>query len=98
MESKSVKYFVSDDKKLLQESRIFEMLSTSYWAKDRSQEDIRKSIQNSLCFGVFFEGVQIGFARCVTDYSTSYLLLDVIVDESYRGNGCGKALTQFVAG
>lgn len=42
--------------------------------------------------------MQVGFARCVTDYATIYWHLhDVIVDEAYRGRGIGKALMEAVS-
>ena len=87
---------ISDDKTLLQIDRIFEMLSGSYWAKKRTKDTIQRSIEHSLCFGIYYDNVQIGFARCVTDYATVYYLCDVIVDENYRGQGLGKALVQYI--
>ena len=41
-------------------------------------------------------GEQIGFARCITDYASSFLLVDVIIDDRFRGQGLGKALVSFV--
>ena len=42
----------------------------SYWAQGRSMETVRKSIEHSLCFGVYAADQQVGFARVVTDYAT----------------------------
>ena len=89
-------FLISDDKTLIQPEIVFELLSKSYWAGERSLETIKKSIENSLCFGVYHAGKQVGFARCVTDYATIYWLADVIIDERYRGQGLGKALVKAV--
>jgi GNAT superfamily N-acetyltransferase len=89
-------FLISDDKSLIQLERVLEMLSKSYWAADRDLDTIKKSIEHSLCFGVYHAGEQIAFARCVTDYATIYWLGDVIVDERYRGQGVGKALVAAV--
>ncbi len=89
-------FVISDDPDLLQLDRICALLASSYWASDRSREKIEKSIQNSLCFGVYNEGEQIAFARCVTDYATMFWLADVMVDENYRGQGIGKAMVQAI--
>lgn len=97
MDVENQSFQISDQKNLLQIDRICAMLATSYWANARSREAIEKSIQNSICFGVYSEGVQIGFARCVTDYATIFWLCDVIVDEAYRGRGIGKALLEAVS-
>jgi len=96
MEIKRGGFIISDDKEKLQVQRIQEMLSTSYWAKDRTADVILKTIQNSICFGAYDKEKQIGFARCVTDYSTMYWLGDVIIDGGYRGLGLGKALMEAV--
>ena len=87
---------ISDDKNLLQIDRICALLKTSYWAGERSRETIERSIANSLCFGVYQDGEQVGFARCVTDYATMFWLADVILDERVRGQGLGKALVDLI--
>ena len=89
-------YILSDDKSLIQLDRVCEMLSTTYWAKERPKDAIARSIEHSLCFGVYLDGVQVGFARCVTDYATMYYLCDVVIDEAHRGIGLGKALVKFI--
>ena len=89
-------YLVSDDDNLLQFERIYELLSNTYWASTRSREVIQKSIYNSLCFGIYNRDLQIGFARCITDYSVIYYLADVIIDEKYRGRGLGKLLLRCI--
>ena len=89
-------YLLSDDKALIQLDRVCEMLWTTYWAKDRPKDIIAKSIEHSLCFGVYQNGVQVGFARCITDYATLYYLCDVIIDEVHRGQGLGKALVKYI--
>ncbi len=66
----------------------------SYWAQNRPLETIQKSIQNSLCFGLYDGEQQIGFARVVTDYATFAWLCDVFVLDAYRGQGLGKWLVE----
>ena len=83
---------ITTDKDRLQRERVLAMLKTTYWAKDRPRERVEASIESSLCFGVFVDGVQTGFARVITDYSTTYYLCDVVIDEAYRGQGLGKKL------
>ena len=89
---------ISDDKTLIQVERVYDLLQTAYWAeKWITREIIERAVENSFCIGVYKEGVLIGFARCVTDYSTMYYLADVIIDEKHRGHGLGTALTKFIA-
>ncbi|MED0670738.1 GNAT family N-acetyltransferase [Aneurinibacillus aneurinilyticus] len=55
-----------------------------------------KTIENSLCFLVYHNDMQIGFARVVSDYAVYSLILDVVIDEKYRGKGLGKKLIEFI--
>ena len=84
----------SDDPQKLDLVKIHHYLSTqSYWAQNVPIEVVKRSIDNSLCFGVYnSEGVQIGFARWVTDKSTFAYLADVYIEEVYRGQGLSKKL------
>ena len=67
-------------------------LAESYWAKGIPLETVRRSIRNSLCFGLYEAENQIGFARVVSDRATFAYLADVFVLESHRGRGLGKLL------
>jgi len=91
-------FLISDDRALIQADKAHELLSSTYWFRDRSKEAVAKSIENSLCFGVYKDGVQVGLARAITDYAVTYFLCDVVIGESYRGLGLGKALVEAVTG
>lgn len=73
---------------------IHAFLSRSYWAEDIPMEVVQKSIDNSVSFGVFHLGRQIGFARVITDKATFAYLADVFIDEAYRGQGLSKWLME----
>lgn len=73
---------------------IHAFLSQSYWAEKIPLETVQRSIDNSLCFGVFHSGRQIGFARVITDKTTFAYLADVFIDEAYRGQGLSKWLME----
>lgn len=77
---------------------ICRMLHATYWANDRPDEIIAKSMEKSDCFGAFLyeNDRQIGFARVISDDATFFYLCDVVVDESYRGNGVGKKLMETI--
>jgi GNAT superfamily N-acetyltransferase len=84
---------ISDDKARLDRPLIHAFLSgRSYWAKDVPVEIVERSIEYSLCFGMYRVGRQIGFARAVTDQTTFAWLADVFILEEARGSGCGKKL------
>ena len=68
----------------------------SYWARGRSLDLIKRSIEHSLPFGLYKDGQQIGFARVVTDYATFAWLADVFVLEAHRGRGLSKWLMEVI--
>jgi GNAT superfamily N-acetyltransferase len=84
-------YFLSTEPSLLDVSLIHKFLSEqSYWAPGIPREVVERSLKNSLCFGLFQESQQIGFARVVTDRATFAWLGDVFVIDEFRGEGLGK--------
>jgi GNAT superfamily N-acetyltransferase len=90
-------YIIHTDKARLNVPLIHEYLSqVAYWAQGRSLPVVARSIEHSLCFGVYRGEEQVGFARVVTDYATFAWLCDVFVLEPYRGQGLGKWLVQCV--
>lgn len=89
---------ISTDKSKLDIPLIHNWLSTlSYWAQDRSLEEVQCSIKYSLCFGVYDRQSQVGFARVVTDYATFAWLCDVFILENYRGKGLSKWLIEIIS-
>ena len=87
-------YSVTTDITFFNLDYIHNFLTHSYWAENIPVETVQKSIENSLCFGVFHLGKQIGFARMITDKATFGYLADVFIDEAYRGQGLSKWLME----
>ena len=93
MEIEDKGFVFSDDKQKIDVIAIHHYLSTqSYWAKDIPLKVVQTSIENSLCFGIYKDTKQIGFARWITDKATFAYLADVYVEEQYRGLGLSKKL------
>ena len=97
-ERRKGKFVISTDEERFDLDMVHGFLTESYWAEGISREVVARSIQNSLCFGVFCDGKQIGFARVISDYATFAYIGDVFVLESYRGHGLGKWLMECVIG
>lgn len=98
MNEKKIGVFLySTDKTKLDVNYIHQYLSTeSYWAKNIPMDIVKTSIEGSLCFGVYINEQQIGFARVITDYATFGYLADVFIDKDYRGKGLSKELMKFI--
>jgi N-acetylglutamate synthase-like GNAT family acetyltransferase len=85
-------YVISDDPALLDLDVVHGFLARSYWAKAIPRELAERSIRNSICFGVYLEGHEVGFARVISDKATFAYLCDVFISEEHRGRGLSKAL------
>ena len=89
-------YWISDDAAHLDLTVIHQFLSQSYWAKNIPRELVVKSLEHSMCFGVYHQQQQVGFARVITDYATFGYLGDVFILEEHQGKGLGKQLMEFI--
>lgn len=89
-------FAISCDKGRVDIDALCDMLSRAYWAKDRSREQIEKSVANSLCFSLFHDDEQIGFARVLTDGMAYAIILDMFIHEKFRGQGLGKWLVKCI--
>jgi len=89
---------ISDDRSRMDREGVHTFLADSYWARGIPREIVDRSIDNSLCFGLYENGRQIGFARVITDYATFGYLSDVFVLESHRARGLATWLMRVVLG
>ena len=90
-------FLISTDRSRLDIDAIQLFLENdSYWARTRTPEQTRTAIENSICFGVYHGGRQIGFARVVSDRATFAYLGDVYVIGEYRGLGLSKWLMEVI--
>jgi GNAT superfamily N-acetyltransferase len=97
MKNDTSEFTIDTDKSLLQIDVIHEFLSKeSYWAKDRTLEQTKRAIENSLCFGVYFATRQIGFARVISDFTTFAYIGDVFILQEFRGIGLSKLLMKTI--
>ena len=71
-------------------------LKDSYWARGQLPEVVERSVENSLCFGIYRDEEQVGFARVVTDRATFAYLADVFVLGKHRKRGFGGWLMEVV--
>jgi GNAT superfamily N-acetyltransferase len=87
---------VSTDKSRLDLIVIHNFLTHVYWATGRTMEQVKKSIENATCFGLYKNGAQIGFARVISDQVALAYLMDVFILEEFRGKGYSKLLLEAI--
>ena len=96
LEYRKDEFTVSTDPALIELAVVHGFLSECYWAKGIPRDVVARSIENSLCFGLYAKDKQIGFARVISDYATYAYIGDVFVLDSFRGHGLGKWLMECV--
>jgi len=90
-------YRISTDRALLDVDLIHRFLADqSYWARGIERALVVRSLEHSLCFGLYRADALIGFARVVTDYATFAFLSDVFVLPADRGRGLARWLLEVV--
>ncbi len=90
-------YTISTDKTRLDLIMIHQFLSQeAYWSPNIPLELVQKAIDNSLCFGIYADNQQVGFARVISDYATFGYLSDVFVLPEHRGKGLSKELMTYI--
>jgi GNAT superfamily N-acetyltransferase len=75
---------------------VYDFLTHCYWAEGIPRDMVQRSVDNALCFGVFAEEKQVGFARVITDRATYAYIGDVFILESHRGRGLSKLLMKAI--
>jgi GNAT superfamily N-acetyltransferase len=97
IESRRGEFLISTDRARLDLDVIHGFLTNCYWAKGIPREVVARSIEHSLCFGVYDgSGAQVGFARVVSDFATVAYLGDVFILESHRGRGLSQWLMECI--
>ena len=90
-------YVISTDKNKLQPDVIHRFLTEeSSWSKGISLVRVAKCIATSLNFGIYYNEMQVGYARVISDFATIAYLGDVFVLKEFRGRGLSKFLMQAI--
>lgn len=72
-------------------------LNKTYWIRNYTEKEVKKSIEHCIAFSVFNVNMQqVAFARVITDRFTFAYLSDVFVIKSERGKGISKRLMEYI--
>lgn len=90
-------YVISADKKKLDLQYAYHLLCVpSRYSTGLPAERFPAVIKNSVCFSIFHQGKQVGFARVITDFTEFASIWDVFIDEAHRKKGLGKTLMKYL--
>ena len=89
---------IINDPDKIKSEEVLRLLKMTYWANNRTMDQIEESMASSFCYGLFLaeEERLVGFARVISDLATTYYLCDVIIDLEYQNQGLGKALVSHI--
>jgi len=87
---------LSFDPARIQLDVVHRLLAASYWSPRVRRDMVELAMRHSIVIGAYDmpAGVQVGYARCVSDRATIAYICDVIVDESHRARGVAKRMIQ----
>src|SRR5688500_238071 len=68
---------------------IAALIRSTYWAAQRSDDQIAESLTHSKCLALTCQGVTAGFVRAITDFSVNSYLCDFVIAPEYQGLGLG---------
>ena len=93
-----IEFRIINDPDKIKSEEVLRLLKMTYWANNRTIEQIEESMASSFCYGLFLaeEERLVGFARVISDLATTYYLCDVIIDPEYQNQGLGKALVSHI--
>ena len=67
----------------------------TFWAKDRTINDLKKCLANSdVIISIWFGSEIVGFGRALSDGVFRGVLWDIVIDENHQGKGYGKLIVQ----
>ena len=96
MEYQKDDFVITTDKGKIDTAYVHQFLTNCYWAQNIPYENVQRRIDGAICFGLFHQQQQVGFARVITDEESFAYLADVFIDEQYRGKGLSKWLMEVV--
>ena len=77
--------------------KVTQMLSNAFWSKDIGIDEVKQgALNSSLVVGAFSGGIQVGYARVISDKTRFAYIADVYVDEKYRNNGIAKKMMLYM--
>lgn len=79
-------YILNTDKKKLNTTVIHRYLSQTGLTKGISFDTVKRSIKKSLCFGLYKDGNNVGFARIVSDYATISYISDIFIVSEHHSD------------
>jgi GNAT superfamily N-acetyltransferase len=91
-------YKILDDVNKIDFDQVTAMLTEAFWSEGIGINEVKQGANNSaLVVGVFTkDGLQIGYARVISDKTRFAYILDVYMDEKYRRKGIGQAMIKFI--
>lgn len=90
-------YTFSSNKKRLDLNYLYNLLCIpSRYSTGLPPERFPLVVEHSLCFSVFYQDKQVGYARVISDNSEFASLWDVFIDDAHRAKGVGQALLKYI--
>jgi GNAT superfamily N-acetyltransferase len=80
---------------------LMRLFASAWWAEHRTPDDVRRVLTASTIVVALVDlrdDRLVGFARVLTDFTYTAMIMDVVVDPDFRGTGLGAAVMDAVVG
>jgi len=88
---------ITDDRARVDVSQLLDLYKTSWWALERSTDDVLRALEYSHPVITAWDGrTLVGFTRVISDRTYRATIWDVIVRPSHQAHGIGTKLVRAV--
>ena len=85
-----------DEKDVVDIQQTHTLLRQTYWAENRPRQKLILAMEHSTCFSLFREDELVGFVRVISDFASTSWVSDMIITETYQGQGLGYWMMECV--
>ena len=77
--------------------KVTQMLAQAKWSIGIGIDEVKQgALDSALVVGAFYENIQVGYARVISDKTRFAYIADVYVDEDFRHNGIAKQMLTYI--
>ena len=82
-------FILTDEAHKFDVPAIAALVQSTYWAAQRTAEQVAESLMHSTCLVLTLDGKTIGFVRAISDHSVNSYICDFIVSPDYQQQNLG---------
>jgi len=82
-------FILTDEPQEFDVPAIAALVQSTYWAAQRTTEQIAESLMHSTCLALTWKGKTIGFVRAISDWSVNSYICDFVIAPEHQAQRLG---------